>query len=250
MNIDKMIHITYKNLLLNKNVDNHNLNKNINYLINNTWLTPLINYCNYDPLMSLKKIQMTRMRFIRIMNNFCDHLKHIDSIIGSNYLQGKNTYKILKELDYTYVISNKILTLKKIFNKLNNYTLSDFVINCIILYTLNSNEIIFNNLNKFINNRKNDIFKWSKGVVPLVYLPLDMGHFIIIGYDLFLDKNIIFLMGGSDGFVSEYNYSKLIEYLDKDIVKRRKCKLYDDNKLYKIINKYNSIQTNILKYVF
>jgi hypothetical protein len=75
---------------------------------------------------------------------------------------------------------------------------------------------------------------------------------MLVCYDLRLKKYVIFLLGGSDGISSEYNYMKLNNYLSLDIKNRKKLlknKLYSDDDINKIMGKKQSVY-KFLNYVY
>ena len=161
-----------------------------------------------------------------------------------------SNYKILKLLDYCFIINNNIKDLQKIFYKLNR-DVPNLVVDCILLYLINKNSNRFEYLDKYINN-KNNILKYDYNVFPLINNCLDMGHNMLICYDLRLKKYVIFLLGGSDGNSSEYNYMKLNNYLSLDTKNRKiilKNKLYSDDDINKIMSKNHSVY-KFLNYVY
>ena len=244
-----LIHSVYKNLLL-INEESNLSSSDINNLLSNTWLTPLIELYQYDCLISFKTRSYTRMRFIRYLNELCENLKNTDKILKNDFLKHMSNYKILKLLDYCFIINNNIKDLQKIFYKLNR-DVPNLVVDCILLYLINKNSNRFEYLDKYINN-KNNILKYDYNVFPLINNCLDMGHNMLICYDLRLKKYVIFLLGGSDGNSSEYNYMKLNNYLSLDTKNRKiilKNKLYSDDDINKIMSKNHSVY-KFLNYVY
>lgn len=236
-----LIHSVYKNLLL-RNKDSNLTPNDINNLLSNTWLNSLIELCHYDCLISFKTRSYTRMRFIRYLNELCENLKTTDKMLQINFLKNMTNYKILKLLDYCFIIQNNIKDLNKICEKLHQ-NVPQLVIDCLLLYLINKNNNKFEYLDQYINN-KNNIFKNEYNVFPLINNFLDMGHYMLLCYDLKLKNYVIFLLGGSDGYSSEYNYLKLNNYLSLDIKNRKKIlknKMYNSNDILKIMNKNESV---------
>jgi hypothetical protein len=161
-----------------------------------------------------------------------------------------SNYKILKLLDYCFIIHNNIKDLKKIFFRLNK-NVPKLVVECILLYLINKNSNRFEYLDNYMNNKHN-ILKYDYNVFPLINNYLDVGHYMLVCYDLRLKKYVIFLLGGSDGISSEYNYMKLNNYLSLDIKNRKKLlknKLYSDDDINKIMGKKQSVY-KFLNYVY
>ena len=89
-----LIHSVYKNLLL-INEESNLSSSDINNLLSNTWLTPLIELYQYDCLISFKTRSYTRMRFIRYLNELCENLKNTEKkdflfIISSTVMPGSH----------------------------------------------------------------------------------------------------------------------------------------------------------------
>lgn len=242
-----LIHNIYKNLLINNDITNNDISN----ILSNTWLNPLIELFKYDCLQILKNKQYTRMRFIRCLNNFCENLKNTDILIHNNFLKHLPNYKILKLLDYSFIINNNMKLINSIYNKFGNVVYNKFITECIILYLLNKNNNIFQYLDNYVNNNKVNKFKYSKNILPLINDYLDMGHYFILCYDFIVGKYIIFLMGGSDGYAYEYNLQKLNNYLDCNKKERKNInkKIYDEETLNILIKK-NLRSNKILKYMY
>jgi hypothetical protein len=138
----------------------------------------------------------------------------------------------------------------KIFNKLDRH-IPTLVVDCILLYLINKNNNKFEYLDRYMNN-KNNVFESQYTIFPILNNYLDMGHYMLLCYDLELNTYVMFLLGGSDGHASEYNTMKLNHYLGLDIKHRKKVlknKQYTDDNIIKIMN--NNMSTfKFLNYLY
>jgi len=224
----------------------------IKQLINSSWikwcsntyplkkmLNMLIKSCKSNRF-NKSNISTYSLELIRSFNNIQDNLNLLNSklfcTINNIYSvhpvhpeNPENLYNFFKNLDTNYNNSNNATnnsTTLNIFLQLNNgfkidnIQYSPFVFHMILLYICDNSNIIFNSLKDLLNlkdisllDNKTILFKWEYRIIPICTIPLDMGYFIVVAWDIDRNKYYAFLLGGSNWNDALYNYSKMQIYI-------------------------------------
>uniref|UniRef100_A0A6C0HME3 Uncharacterized protein n=1 Tax=viral metagenome TaxID=1070528 RepID=A0A6C0HME3_9ZZZZ len=196
-------------------------------------------------------------RLIRAFNNIQDNLallkcdvitnSSIDSSIDSSI---NNNIDFIKALDCVQPLNYNIFAQLNVGFKVQTIHYSPFVFHMLLLYILDNSNNIFTCLNNLINLITCET-DWNQHIIPICTLPLNMGYFIVISWDIDNGKYYAFLLGGSDGNEALYNQRAMVEYIAS---MRNACNLHTkynshNTKVSSTLNKIQINDKNIIKVI-